>query len=51
VQTTAGARLVRGLGRWDRYSLGAYAASALAIGLIVLCFAEVATRFGTTGGP
>jgi amino acid transporter len=33
------------------YSLVAYAAAALAIGLIVLCFAEVGSRFGGTGGP
>src|SRR4026209_866396 len=33
------------------YSLAAYAVAALAIGLIVLCFAEVASRFGATGGP
>ena len=33
------------------YSLAAYAVSALAIGLIVLCFAEVGSRFGATGGP
>jgi len=33
------------------YSLAAYAAAALAIGLIVICFAEVSSRFGATGGP
>jgi basic amino acid/polyamine antiporter, APA family len=33
------------------YSLAAWAVAALAIGLIVLCFAEVASRFGATGGP
>jgi amino acid transporter len=33
------------------YSLVAWAVSALAIGLIVLCFAEVGSRFGATGGP
>src|SRR5689334_31693 len=33
------------------YSLAAYAAAALAIGLIVLCFAEVGSRFAATGGP
>jgi APA family basic amino acid/polyamine antiporter len=33
------------------YSLAAYAVAALAIGLIVLCFAEVGSRFGATGGP
>jgi amino acid transporter len=33
------------------YSLAAYAVAALAVGLIVLCFAEVGSRFGATGGP
>ena len=33
------------------YSLAAYAVAAVAIGLIVLCFAEVGSRFGATGGP
>ena len=33
------------------YSLAAYLVAALAIGLIVLCFAEVGSRFGATGGP
>ena len=33
------------------HSLAAYAVGALAIGLIVLCFAEVGSRFGATGGP
>lgn len=33
------------------YSLFAYVASALAIGLIVLSFAEVGSRFKATGGP
>jgi len=33
------------------YSLVAWGIAALAIGLIVLCFAEVASRFGATGGP
>jgi amino acid transporter len=33
------------------YSLAAYAVAALAIGLVVLCFAEVGSRFGATGGP
>jgi APA family basic amino acid/polyamine antiporter len=33
------------------YSLAAYAVAALAIGLFVLCFAEVGSRFGGTGGP
>ena len=32
-------------------SLGAYVVAAVAIGLVVLCFAEVGSRFGTTGGP
>ena len=30
------------------YSLAAYATAALAIGLIVICFAEVSSRFGAT---
>jgi amino acid transporter len=33
------------------HSLAAYAVGALAIGLVVLCFAEVGSRFGATGGP
>lgn len=33
------------------FSLASYAVAALAIGLIVLCFAEVGSRFGATGGP
>jgi basic amino acid/polyamine antiporter, APA family len=33
------------------YSLFAYAISALALYLIVLCFAEVGSRFSSTGGP
>jgi APA family basic amino acid/polyamine antiporter len=33
------------------FSLAAYAVAALAVGLIVLCFAEVGSRFGATGGP
>jgi len=33
------------------YSLAAYGAAAVAIGLIVICFAEVGSRFGATGGP
>ncbi len=33
------------------YSLIAYATSALALYLIVLCFAEVGSRFSSTGGP
>ena len=33
------------------YSLVAFVACALIIGLIVLCYAEVASRFSTTGGP
>lgn len=33
------------------YSLFAFAACALIIGLIVLCYAEVSSRFSSTGGP
>lgn len=33
------------------YSLYAFVACALIIGLIVFCYAEVASRFSTTGGP
>jgi amino acid transporter len=33
------------------YSLAVYAVAAVAIGLFVLCFAEVGSRFGGTGGP
>ena len=33
------------------YSVAAYAVSAVAIALIVFCFAEVGSRFGSTGGP
>jgi len=33
------------------YSLAAYAVAAIAIALFVLCFAEVGSRFGGTGGP
>jgi amino acid transporter len=33
------------------YSLLAYVVSAAAIGLIILCFAEVGSRFNATGGP
>ncbi|HMJ08349.1 MAG TPA: amino acid permease [Pyrinomonadaceae bacterium] len=33
------------------YSLIAFVACALIIGLIVLCYAEVSSRFQTTGGP
>jgi basic amino acid/polyamine antiporter, APA family len=33
------------------YSLFAYLVSALAIGLIIVCFAEVGSRFKGTGGP
>jgi amino acid transporter len=33
------------------YSLVAFAACALIIGLIVLCYAEVSSRFSSTGGP
>ena len=33
------------------YSLGAFVVCGLVIGLIVLCYAEVASRFSSTGGP
>ncbi|HKQ78832.1 MAG TPA: APC family permease [Blastocatellia bacterium] len=33
------------------YSLIAFAACALVVGLVVLCFAEVGSRFSETGGP
>lgn len=33
------------------YSLFAFAACALIVGLIVLCYAEVSSRFAATGGP
>src|SRR2546422_4204322 len=33
------------------YSLLAFAASALIVTLIILCFAEVGSRFSETGGP
>lgn len=33
------------------YSLFAFVACALIVGLIVLCYAEVASRFSATGGP
>ena len=33
------------------FSLAAYAVAAVAIGLIVLCFAEVGSRFDGAGGP
>jgi amino acid permease-like protein len=33
------------------YSLAAYGIAAVAVGLFVLCFAEVGSRFGGTGGP
>ena len=33
------------------YSLAAYLVSGVAIALIVLCFADVGSRFGATGGP
>jgi len=33
------------------YSLAAYAVAAVAIAFFVLCFAEVGSRFGATGGP
>lgn len=37
--------------RAGTYSVAAYAVAAVAIALIVLCFAEVGSRFGATGGP
>src|SRR4051812_25616755 len=33
------------------YSLFAFAACALIVSLIVLCYAEVSSRFSSTGGP
>ena len=33
------------------YSLAAFVVCAVIVGLIALCFAEVGTRFWTTGGP
>jgi amino acid transporter len=33
------------------YSLGAFIACAIVVGLIVLCYSEVASRFSSTGGP
>src|SRR5688572_7507673 len=33
------------------YSLIAFVACALIVGLIVLCYAEVSSRFSATGGP
>jgi basic amino acid/polyamine antiporter, APA family len=33
------------------YSLAAFVVCALIVGLIALCFAEVGSRFSTTGGP
>ena len=33
------------------YSLFAYLLSAVAIGFVILCFAEVGSRFSATGGP
>ena len=33
------------------YSLIAFAACALVVGLVVICFAEVGSRFSETGGP
>lgn len=33
------------------YSLAAFAACAVIIGLVVICYAEVASRFAATGGP
>lgn len=74
---SAGARLVRGIHRWDlvalvinsiigagifglparafalagTYSLAAYLVAAIAIFLVILCLAEVGSRFNLTGGP
>lgn len=42
------AKVFAQIGSW---SLVAFVACALIIGLIVLCYAEVASRFSTTGGP
>ena len=33
------------------YSLGAFIACGLVVGVIILCYAEVASRFSSTGGP
>src|SRR5213078_1771132 len=33
------------------YSVVAFVACAMVVGLIVLCFAEVSSRFRATGGP
>lgn len=38
-------------GRIGAYSLVAFAACALVVGVIILCFAEVGSRFSETGGP
>ncbi len=38
-------------GRIGSYSLIAFAACALVVTLIILCFAEVGSRFNETGGP
>src|SRR6185295_17183939 len=38
-------------GRIRAYSLFAFAACALVVVVIVICFAEVASRFNDTGGP
>ena len=37
--------------RIGSYSLIAFVACAIIVGLIVLCYAEVASRFSSTGGP
>lgn len=42
------AKVFAQIGSW---SLVAFVACGLIIGLIVLCYAEVASRFSTTGGP
>src|SRR4029434_2427084 len=54
---TDGAAVARAGLPWQVFALAgtcglaAYGVAALAIGLIVLCFAEVGSRFGATGGP
>ncbi|MET0661170.1 MAG: amino acid permease, partial [Steroidobacteraceae bacterium] len=76
-ERTAGAHLVRGIGKWDFvalvlnsivgagifglpsrayalagvHSLLAYVVCAVPVFLIILCFAEVCSRFKDTGGP
>ena len=55
VNVTVGAGILRLPSEVQRtvgnYSLAAFVACAVIIGLIVLCFAEVASRFSGTGGP